>query len=1011
MTYTFVWVFFLLCVNLLLKVLFFSIIVMVIIMYLKKIIAQGFKSFADKIVIDLNDDITAIVGPNGSGKSNVVDAIRWVLGEQSVKSLRGEGNMTDVIFQGSKSRSASNIASVTLIFDNTDKYINLNYSEISIKRRVYKDGTNEYYLNGSQCRLKDITNILLDSGMAKESFNIISQGQIDEIILSKPIDRKVMIEEAAGVLKYKRRKEDALRKLEKTNDNINRVNDIINELENQVEPLKVEREKALKYVDLGEELKNIEVALISRDITNLNYKYQDKRAKIDILNNEIVNITSTNTSNEAKILDYKVRITNKENEIKEMQGKLLNLIKFTEELNGQKKIILERKKYQVDDQKLHENIVNLKERQLKLSNEVESINNVIENVQKQLREIDNNIVIVNNEIKDNQDRKQSLQNSLSGVVRKNLNIKQNITNIQESIDNNDALPLSVRKILNNIKLTGIHNVLGSLLEVDEVYSKAITVCLGAGTNNIIVDNEKSAKMAIIYLKENNLGRTTFLPMSVVRPKYVSDIDLIKDDPSYIDIASNLVKYDKKYENVILNQLGNIIVVKDIDGSNRISKKINYRYRVVTLDGEVINVGGSITGGKNKVQNIISLKYDLENLIVKQKSYDTEISNIENEINKFDYELKSLEDKLYLLNKDKININELLITKHNVRNDIMEQLEDINRDLQGTSDILDGKLSVEEENIIKKYYNSIKEKNDTENIISLLENEKNDIQEEKERFEYQVKRENALYNSKNKELKELEIEVNRLDVKLDTLLNSLNENYNMTYEKAVNLYKLELDEEMARNKVNSLKRELKEIGDVNLNAPKQYEEISVRYEFLIKQREDLVCALNTLRDIIKEMDNVMICEFVKTFDLVNKNFGETFKELFRGGKAELKLTDPDNILETGIDIVASPPGKKLKNISLLSGGEKTFTAISLLFAILKSRSVPFCVLDEVEAALDEVNVDSFGNYIQKLKNKTQFIIITHKKKTMEFASVLYGITMQESGVSKLVSVKLEDVDVK
>ncbi|MBP3919973.1 MAG: AAA family ATPase [Bacilli bacterium] len=980
-------------------------------MYLKKIIAQGFKSFADKIVIDLNDDITAIVGPNGSGKSNVVDAIRWVLGEQSVKSLRGEGNMTDVIFQGSKSRSASNIASVTLIFDNTDKYINLNYSEISIKRRVYKDGTNEYYLNGSQCRLKDITNILLDSGMAKESFNIISQGQIDEIILSKPIDRKVMIEEAAGVLKYKRRKEDALRKLEKTNDNINRVNDIINELENQVEPLKVEREKALKYVDLGEELKNIEVALISRDITNLNYKYQDKRAKIDILNNEIVNITSTNTSNEAKILDYKVRITNKENEIKEMQGKLLNLIKFTEELNGQKKIILERKKYQVDDQKLHENIVNLKERQLKLSNEVESINNVIENVQKQLREIDNNIVIVNNEIKDNQDRKQSLQNSLSGVVRKNLNIKQNITNIQESIDNNDALPLSVRKILNNIKLTGIHNVLGSLLEVDEVYSKAITVCLGAGTNNIIVDNEKSAKMAIIYLKENNLGRTTFLPMSVVRPKYVSDIDLIKDDPSYIDIASNLVKYDKKYENVILNQLGNIIVVKDIDGSNRISKKINYRYRVVTLDGEVINVGGSITGGKNKVQNIISLKYDLENLIVKQKSYDTEISNIENEINKFDYELKSLEDKLYLLNKDKININELLITKHNVRNDIMEQLEDINRDLQGTSDILDGKLSVEEENIIKKYYNSIKEKNDTENIISLLENEKNDIQEEKERFEYQVKRENALYNSKNKELKELEIEVNRLDVKLDTLLNSLNENYNMTYEKAVNLYKLELDEEMARNKVNSLKRELKEIGDVNLNAPKQYEEISVRYEFLIKQREDLVCALNTLRDIIKEMDNVMICEFVKTFDLVNKNFGETFKELFRGGKAELKLTDPDNILETGIDIVASPPGKKLKNISLLSGGEKTFTAISLLFAILKSRSVPFCVLDEVEAALDEVNVDSFGNYIQKLKNKTQFIIITHKKKTMEFASVLYGITMQESGVSKLVSVKLEDVDVK
>lgn len=980
-------------------------------MYLKKIIAQGFKSFADKIIIDLNNDITGIVGPNGSGKSNVVDAIRWVLGEQSVKSLRGEGAMTDVIFQGSKSRNASNIASVTLIFDNTDRYINLNYSEISIKRRVYKDGTNEYYLNGTQCRLKDITNILLDSGMAKESFNIISQGQIEEIISSKPLDRKIMIEEAAGVLKYQKRKEDALKKLEKTNNNINRVNDIIKELENQVEPLKIEKNKALKYIDVEDELKTIEIALISHDITNLNYKYQDKKEKIENLNKEIINITTSNTNNETKILEYKINIINKENEIKEKQKKLLELIQKTEELNSQKKIILERKKYQVDNQKLHDNIISLKEKEFKLKNEITSIIKEIENNENKIKITNEKKQHLEEEIKQTKTKKQKAQDNLSNIVKNNIILKQKINTQQENIENNSTLPISVRNILNNIKLTGIHNVLGNLIEVEEKYQKAITTALGSGTNNIVVDNETNAKEAINYLKNNNLGRTTFLPISIMKPKHINDIEQIKNDKSFIDIASNLVKYEKIYDNIVLSQLGNIIVVDDIDSANRISKKINYKYKIVTLDGEIINVGGSITGGKNKIQNIISLKYELEDLIEKQKKYDLEISNIENDINRYDYELKSLEDKLYLINKEKINITEIINTKTKTKEELEDTLKETTRDLQGTNDIIEGKLSKEEEIIIKNYYDSIKEKNNIENDINLLENEKNEITEEKEQFEHEVKKENSLYNQKNKELKELEIEVNRLDVKLDTLLNNLNETYNMTYEKAISLYKLELEEETARNKVHNLKKELKEIGDVNLNAPKMYEEISSRYEFLIGQREDLINAENTLLDIIKEMDNVMIKEFSITFDLINKNFEETFKELFKGGKAELKLTDPENILETGVEIIASPPGKKLKNISLLSGGEKTFTAISLLFAILKSRPVPFCVLDEVEAALDEVNVDSFGNYIKKLKDKTQFIIITHKKKTMEFANVLYGITMQESGVSKLVSVKLEDINVK
>ena len=406
-----------------------------------------------------------------------------------------------------------------------------------------------------------------------------------------------------------------------------------------------------------------------------------------------------------------------------------------------------------------------------------------------------------------------------------------------------------------------------------------------------------------------------------------------------------------------------------------------------------------------------MKYELENTIKEKQITEAKIKTLEEEINKTDNALKQQEDELYLLNKTKIEKEELVNAKEKQLEEQNKTLEEVKLDINGTKNILEGKLTEEEENILKKYYESIRQKDETTNNISVLEDEKHDLEEEKEQYEYQLKKENAIYNAKNKELKELEIEVNRLDVKLDTLLNTLNETYNMTYEHATSLYKLELDEDLARTKVNTIKRNLKEIGEININAPKQYDEISVRYEFLINQREDLINAENTLLDIIKEMDTVMIQEFKKTFEIINKNFNETFKELFRGGNASLKLTDPENILETGIEIDACPPGKKLKNISLLSGGEKTFTAISLLFAILKSRPVPFCVLDEVEAALDEVNVDSFGQYVKKLQKNSQFIIITHKKKTMEYANTLYGITMQESGVSKLVSVKLESLEIK
>lgn len=979
-------------------------------MYLKKIIAQGFKSFADNTIIDLENNIAGIVGPNGSGKSNVVDAVRWVLGEQSVKSLRGDGNMTDVIFSGSKSRNPMNSASVTLIFNNSDNYLNISFEEVSIKRRLYKDGTNEFFLNGEKCRLKDISDLLMDSGIAKESFNIISQGKIEDILSSKPENRRIIFEEAAGVLKYKKRKEEALRKLEKTHDNMNRVNDIIKELEVQVEPLREQKIKAEEYINLTEDLKELEISLIASDITNINYKYQENKKKIDELNKEIVSLNTNNSTNEAKTSSYKLKINNLDEEIRKSQKELLELTSMVEKINARKQIILERKKYEVEDAKVHENLINLKEEELNLNNNINSLNNEISIKENELNSINKDIDKYESNIIDIKGDKSDLLFKLNSVVRNLSVVNTKIDTLRESIDNNSNLPISVKNVLDSPKLRGIHNTIGSLMEVEESYSKAISVAMGASTSNVVVDNEICAKEAINYLKNNNMGRVTFFPLNIIKDKFIDSetLNIIKKETGFIDVASNLVKYDSKYSGIIKNQLGNVIVVDNIDNANRISKRINYRYRIVTIDGEILHVGGSLTGGSIKVRNIITDKYELENNIKLKTKLESDQKEIENSINKLDYDLKAIEDKLYLSNKEKINILEYINSRNSRISDINKKLEDISIEISGNNNSINKTIDKEEELILKEYYDTLDRKSIVESNIEILNNSKIKLSNELEEFEYNIKKDNSLFNEKNNLLHELEIEVNRADVKLDNLLSTLSETYSMTYEKATSLYKLDIDENIARNKVNTLKRKIRELGPVNTMAPEEYERVSTRYEFLIHQQEDLAKAETTLLEIIEEMDSVMKQEFLKTFKIIQENFSITFKELFKGGTAELKLTDANNLLETGIEISACPPGKTLKSISLLSGGEKTFTAISLLFAILKSRPVPFCILDEVEAALDEVNVEAFGQYIRKLKDKTQFIVITHKKKTMEFVDILYGITMQESGVSKLVSVKLEEL---
>ena len=977
-------------------------------MYLKEIKISGFKSFADKTNITLDDNITCIVGPNGSGKSNIIDAVKWVLGEQSIKSLRGSNNMSDVIFAGSKSRSPLNLASVSLVFDNSDSYLKVPYTEISVTRKVFRSGENEYYLNNEKCRLKDIYDLFLDSGMGKYAFNIISQGEVSKIISDSPYERRTIFEEAAGVLKYKRRKEEALKKLEKTNENLTRVKDIIKELEEQIEPLKIQSEQASKYLKIKENLEQIEIALIANDLEKLNVLYHEQTKQIEDLTNEIIEKTTNITNDDIELEKKKQELEKITTNLTSLQQNLLILTKEEEKLNGEKNIIKERSKYDAEDVKVHENITNLKEQKLSLNNKLLSIKTDLTILDNKIKEVLKDNSNKNNEYVSLNNTKEDIKNKISALENSKLQKEYKIKYLNDYIENS-SFPVSIKRLLSNPKLIGIHNTISKLINIDEKYLLALDVSLGGAKDYLVVDNPNVAKTCINYLKENNLGRVTFFPLDVIKPRYIEDniLNVVNDMDGFIDILANLVSYDSNYKNIIFNQLGNVLVVDNIDNANKISKKINNKYKIVTLDGEIINVGGSITGGTVKKKSIISEKYELENLLTKKDMEEKEILSLKQKQEEIDKNIKQFENILYEIGKNKI----LLIEEYNAKNEnyklLKNQLDRITLELNNLEDLEDNSINEEEEKILKKYYEVLKEKELVNKKIILLNEEKEKVSSLIEEYQAKYRLNNSNVRNLEEKKKTLEIESSKMSVKMDNLLNILSETYQMTFEKAKANYVLEEDIDVARKNVNSYKKELKEIGIVNLGAIEEYERVSKRYEFLTKQDNDLEEAITTLLKIINELDLVMEKEFIKTFKEIEIEFNNVFKELFKGGSAKLKLTDESNILETGVNIEVSPPGKKITSISLLSGGEKTLTAISLLFAVLNVKKIPFCLFDEVEAALDEANVDRVGTYFNKYIGKTQLIIITHKKKTMEYANTLYGITMQESGVSKLVSVKLVD----
>ncbi|MGP4072624.1 chromosome segregation protein SMC [Piscibacillus sp. B03] len=1184
-------------------------------MFLKKLESVGFKSFAERITVDFVPGVTAVVGPNGSGKSNVTDAIRWVLGEQSAKSLRG-AKMEDIIFAGSDSRRALNVAEVTLTLDNKDQRLPIDYEEVAVTRRVYRSGESEYLINKQPCRLKDIVDLFMDSGLGKEAFSIISQGKVEEILSSKSEERRSIFEEAAGVLKYKQRKNKAVKKLTETEDNLSRVEDIIHEIEGQLEPLKEQAAVAKEYLEKKEELEQHEVSLIVTEIENIHTEWGQLLKEIDSLKEQLMEEKTTIQADESKVEEYGQHIQGLDQKIEGLQDQKLTLTQQIEQLDGQKNLLVERlKHYDESKEKLNHDIkesqdqieqfeLDYEDQEMKLkslesqrdetkktisninkdiANSGEDIEEQIESMKAEYIEILNEQAANRNEkasiekqIEQTKARKQrlderfeklieereSLEEDQSAQAKEKVALEEKLNSINNQLselqETNQSLSEEIRQdeeklykgyriieqlrskkdMLEDMKesysgffhgvkavlqakekgnLDGIHGAVAQLMDIPNDYVTAMETALGGQAQHIVVGKDHEARQAIQWLKKTNSGRATFLPMSTIRPRQVDSrhIQQIENHGGFIGVGSELVKYDASYDGIVKNLLGNVLISKSLKDANELASSTNHRYRIVTLEGDIVNPGGSMSGGAKKRSNQTSLftrDRELEEVQTKLNDFETKsldferklsekkdrhkniqedlqqqqvkkdelydkyqmvkenyqalqarLSNINDQLSVYDQENHQHEEEMNSLTQQLSSITEHLetqetqsdklrkkidnlssnqsdfkanIEKHKERlnhmqirlaeqesevrnqkerlNQIQESLNEARQTKQQYQDELN-RLEESHQNAqtvdslsdnIKEAQTQLIEINDQ---LGQSREERQRVTQTREDLERELKERNRQYQQRNSHMQQLEVKANRLDVDLENRLNHLREEYMLTFEKAKKDFGLTEEIDETREKVKLIKRSIDELGTVNLGSIEEYERIQERYEFLTEQQQDLLDAKDTLHSIIQEMDEEMVRRFSETFSQIQEQFAIVFKELFGGGRAELKLTNPDDLLETGVDIIAQPPGKKLQNLGLLSGGERALTAIALLFAILRVRPVPFCVLDEVEAALDEANVMRFGKYLKEFSQHTQFIVITHRKGTMENADVLYGITMQESGVSKLVSVKLEETE--
>ena len=966
-------------------------------MFLKRIELQGFKSFADKTVIQFDQDITGIVGPNGCGKSNVNDAIRWVLGEQSVKSLRSGTNMSDIIFSGSEYRKPVNMARVTLVFDNSTRVFDSDFDEIEITRQILR-ANNEasYFINKTLCRLKDINDLVMDTGLGKDSLSIITQGNISSFADAKPEDRRSLFEEAAGVAKYKKRKKISLSKLEQTKENLDRLQDILDELERQIGPLEKQAKKAEKYISLRDKLSKIEISVLVEDIDQYN-------EKINQINKELFDIQAMHTSENVELLKQETRLESIRKEmyaldkqINELQGKYTKAMEENYQLERRKIEQDEKRKYmlKVADKKARQ-----KEIQAMLEEARFEYQDRHQRLMQTQQDLNNRRNIVN-DLKTKISKARYESDQANNILTQLQNRRQVLENMMKQPFAHQQGVRSVMQAKNS--LSGVYGVVSELLIALADKALAVNAALGGSIYQIITKNEADARNAISFLKRNRSGRATFLPLSVCHPRKMNEqvITIASTSPGFLGFASECVDCKEIFDPVKERLLGNVIVVDTLQNANETAKRLRYAYKIVTLDGDIVHTGGSMTGGVTKNQSTpVTMRQELDTINSKIEGQKIKADSCLNETDILTQKLQKENDAIVTLQIELAKLENIYATKKAKYDSILAEYQELGVDIEENAELAQDDLVVQ----MSKMHAVL----DSLSLeIQSLRQSRFDKGNDAEQLENQIRLVRREMNSKQSQIHNYEMEVVKVKTQLENALNRLSTDYEMTYEYALTK-KENVEIESAKEEVIQLRQSISRLGNVNLDAPNEYKEVKERFDFMTSQKEDLEKASQQILAAIDEMDQTMISQFTDMFNKINAELDGVFKAMFGGGRASLSMVDPDDVLNTGIDIDVQPPGKMVKNIQTFSGGEKALIAISVLFAILKARTMPLCIFDEVEAALDQANVERFARYLSHYRGQSQFIAVTHRPGTMEQCDTLYGVTMQKDGVSKVLKVQLKD----
>lgn len=966
-------------------------------MFLKRIELQGFKSFADKTVIQFDQDITGIVGPNGCGKSNVNDAIRWVLGEQSVKSLRSGTNMSDIIFSGSEYRKPVNMARVTLVFDNSTRVFDSDFDEIEITRQILRaNNETSYFINKTPCRLKDINDLVMDTGLGKDSLSIITQGNISSFADAKPEDRRSLFEEAAGVAKYKKRKKVSLSKLEQTKENLDRLQDILDELERQIGPLEKQAKKAEKYISLRDKLSKIEISVLVEDID----QYNDK---INQINKELFDIQAMHTSENAELLKQENRLESIRKEmyaldkqINELQGKYTKAMEENYQLERRKIEQDEKRKYmlQVADKQARQ-----KELQAMLEEARFEYQDRHQRLMQTQQDLNNRRNIVN-DLKTKISKARYESDQANNILIQLQNRRQVLENMMKQPFAHQQGVRSVMQAKNS--LSGVYGVVSELLIAHTDKALAVNAALGGSIYQIITKNEADARNAISFLKRNRSGRATFLPLSVCHPRKMNEqvITVASTSPGFLGFASECVDCKEIFDPVKERLLGNVIVVDTLQNANETAKRLRYAYKIVTLDGDIVHTGGSMTGGVTKNQSTpVTMRQELETINSKIEGQKIKADNCLDETEILTQKLQKENDAIVTLQIELAKLENIYATKKAKYDSILAEYQELGVDIEDSGELAQDDLVVQ----MSKMHAVL----DSLSLeIQSLRQTRFDKGNEAEQLENQIRLVRREMSSKQSQIHNYEMEVVKIKTQLENALNRLSTDYEMTYEYALTK-KEDVEIERAKEEVIQLRQAISRLGNVNLDAPNEYKEVKERFDFMTSQKEDLEKASQQILTAIDEMDKTMISQFTEMFNKINAELDGVFKAMFGGGRASLSMVDPEDVLNTGIDIDVQPPGKMVKNIQTFSGGEKALIAISVLFAILKARTMPLCIFDEVEAALDQANVERFARYLSHYRGQSQFIAVTHRPGTMEQCDTLYGVTMQKDGVSKVLKVQLKD----